>query len=482
MIRNGLSGNLAGKSLPRQVVSIAIWPLLEQILSFICASVALVLVGRMDIDAGYRAQLISGIGVAGYVTWLGFLIQAGVATGATALVSRLFGARRYVEANAAALQAGFMGLFSGVLAALVMYFSADFLLTDVIGLGVEAADAGTRYLHIVAWMAVGSGAVFAINAALRGSGDTRTPFFAMLLVDGLTIILSYIFVWHFNWGVEGLAWGALISWLITVIFLIVLMFYRERGMRARLQGQDLDAYCATQPQSYAPNLFFSLRTLGLRLDLVRRIMAVGLPQSIEVFVIWVIQFYSLSLISSLGDVAVGAHTVAIRIESMSFLPGFAIGIAGAALVGQYLGAGSVRLALETVKRCIQFAMLLMGGMGLLFALFPHFFVGIFVPDSPAIAGQAMGVLLLFLVAEPAFAVMMVCRMCLRGAGDTKRVMLISFTSMGLLRFLALTIWARCFPGSFSLFGIWLVFTIDLYVQASLLLWRLYGLRWARLNV
>ena len=105
MVKGKLGGKLAGMSLPRQIVSIALWPLLEQVMSFICASTALVLATGMGDNEHMTTQIASGIGITGYVLWLGFLMQGAVGMGATAIVSRMTGARRFGDANYTANQA-----------------------------------------------------------------------------------------------------------------------------------------------------------------------------------------------------------------------------------------------------------------------------------------------------------------------------------------------------------------------------------------
>ena len=107
-----LGGRLAGLSLPRQIIAIALWPLLEQILSFICASTSLYLATHMGTEGDVTEKIASGIGVTGYVMWLGFLMQGAVGMGATAIVSRMTGARKFGDANYAANQAAVLGLIA----------------------------------------------------------------------------------------------------------------------------------------------------------------------------------------------------------------------------------------------------------------------------------------------------------------------------------------------------------------------------------
>ena len=73
--------------------------------------------------------------------------------------------------------------------------------------------------------------------------------------------------------------------------------------------------------------------------------------------------------------------LAIRVESMSFLPGFAIATAAAALAGQYLGAGSREEAVRAVRLCWKAAVLLMSAMGVFFVIGREPLIGWMAPGS-----------------------------------------------------------------------------------------------------
>lgn len=477
-----LGGKLAGLSLPRQIITIALWPLLEQVMSFICSNTSLYLATHMSTDGEVKAQLTAALGVTGYVLWLGFVMQGAVGMGATAIVSRRTGARKFAEGNYAANQAAVLGLIAGFLSALLMYVTADYLVVDLLKLSDYAQEVALRYMHIASWVAIFSGIVFAVNAALRGAGDTRTPFFIMLVVDGLNIIFSIILVDVFHMGVEGLAIGMIGGMIIAAVILIFLLVRNTFRMDRLMAGRSLAEYVSTQPPTYVPPIFLRLREMLPDMRAIYRILAIGLPQAAEIGGIWLIQIYVLHVISRLGDAAVGAHTIAIRIESMSFLPGFAIGLAGAALVGQYLGSGSVRLALETVRKCVLYSVLFMGGMGVVFFLFPVFFVNILADHSAQLLAVAVPVVKIFLIVEPFYAAMLMIKMCLRGAGDTRRVMYVSYGCMGFFRVACLMAWNYCWPETLTLQRIWLLFVVDMAVEYFILRHMLYDLKWVRRRV
>ncbi len=477
-----LGGRLAGMSLPRQIVHIALWPLLEQVMSFICASTSLFLATHMGTAGDITEQIASGIGVTGYVMWLGFLMQGAVGMGATAIVSRMTGARKFGEANYAANQAAVLGFLAGVLSALLMYLTADFLVTRALTLTAYAQEVALTYMRVGCWVAIFSGVVFAVNAALRGAGDTRTPFFIMLAVDGLNIVFSVIFVYCFGMFIEGLALGMIAGMASAAAILVGILVRRSVQMRRLMQGADPDSYAATQAATYVPPLFLRLRSLMPNMNSMYRILSIGLPQALEIGGIWLIQIYVLRVISGLGNAYVGAHNIAIRIESMSFLPGFAIGMAGATLVGQYLGTGSVRMALETIRKCVLYSVVFMGRMGVVFFAFPGIFVEIFASNSEGLMRATVPVVQVFLLAEPFYAAMLMLKMCLRGAGDTRRVMYVSYGCMGFFRVGCLFLWNLYWPETLSLVGIWILFSVDMAVEYLILNRLLIGLRWARRKV
>ena len=478
-----LGGKLAGLSLPRQIVTIALWPLLEQVMGFICSCNTVILSNNLGATQEQTTQIAAGIGVTSYVMWLGFLMQGSVAMGATAIVSRMTGARKFGEANFAANQAATMGLLAGIVSAFLMYFATDYLVINFLNLTGYAQEVALRFMHIGCWVAIFSGVIFAVNAALRGAGDTRTPFFFMLSMDGLQVVLSLILIKCFGMDIEGLAWGMMLALAVTAAFLVGLLVRRTLHIKRSMGAcTDLDAYARSVGSTFVPPIFLRLHSLFPRWGMIYRIVCIGFPQAVEVCGVWLVQIYVMRIISSLGDASVGAHNIAVRIESLSFLPGFAIGIASATLVGQYLGARNPRKAVATVWKCTWYALLFMGAMGVVFFAFPELFIYPFAAGSQALVDTARPVVQLFLVAEPVYATMMLFKTSLRGAGDTRRVMFVTYGCMGVFRFGVLFLWHAFWPETISLVGIWSLFVLDMAVESAILHRLFTGLKWARKKV
>ncbi len=438
-----LGGRLQGLSLPRQVLFLAFWPLLEQVLTFFVGFTDLIIAGRMagGVD---RVAILDAMGLGGYVAWFFNILQGAVATGVMALVSRATGGGDETLANRALGQGLWLGIAAGCATWVILWHGIG-PLVQWVGLTPTAASYAHDFLHTLAISAPFSGALFAINAALRGSGDTRTPFLSMIVVNVVNTALSWTFVFGpaplGGHGIEGIARGTVVGWIAGLLTTLMLV-----GRRANDTLHWQKRFLKPDPT-----------TLG-------RIIKVGLPQSVEIAGMWMIHAFSIRVIAGLGDQgALGAHILAIRVESMSFLPGFAIATAAATLCGQYLGAGSREMAVKSVRLCWKYAVILMGSMGLFFALYRHELIAWMAPGSELHARLAAPLLIICAITQPFFATCIILKTSMRGAGATPIVMRWSFASLFFYRVAVLSILAQLHLTTLTL--VWIVLSLDLLTQA-----------------
>lgn len=107
---------------------------------------------------------------------------------------------------------------------------------------------------------------------------------------------------------------------------------------------------------------------------------------------------------------------------------------------------------------------------------------IFSNGSTTLIDTGIPVLRTMLVVEPFFAACIVMKMSLRGAGDTRRVMLISYGIMGFFRVVCTWVWFRLAPETRLCGGIWLVFAFEMAVQSAILYKIVKGRSWTKLQV
>jgi len=459
-----LTGKLGGLSLPQQVAVLAFWPFVQNLMGFIVSFVDMMLAGRMERSHLTESQLsllaegtevsramIEMMSPIMYIGWLLMILQGAVATGAQALIARATGARDRPLAEQGLGQSLVLGALAGVFAwALIWIFANP--IVSAIGLSETAGGFAVEYMRVLAVSAPLSGILFVANAALRGSGDTLRPFIAMCVVNAVNIGMSCWFVYGMKMGPAGLAWGTVLGWLAGVFMILWVM----RPMRSDLDEHD-------QP------LVLRARHLGFNAPVIKRIWRVAHPSATEVLGMWAIHAIGFRFVAAITDprgseAVIGAHGLALRVESLSFMPGFALGMAASTLAGQYLGAKSEEMAKLAVRWCWMLGVVVMGSIGLGLVMFAEPLVALMAPDGGDQAAMAVEVVKICGFSQPLFATAMVMKMSMRGAGATRLVMIYSFSVMAVVRILVLGAAVHYFNA--TLLQAWLVMILDLTVQAA----------------
>lgn len=450
-----LNGNLAGLSLGRQVAVLAFWPLLEQVLAFTVGLTDQYISGHIA-QGAEKTAILDAMGLGAYVGWFFNILQVAVATGVLALVSRATGARDPQLANRGLGQGVWLGIAAGVLSLIMIQVGIPVLVHGV-KLTPEAAVQAERFLRVLSLSGPFSGAMFAINAALRASGDTRTPFYGMVAVNLVNMGSNWLLAFgpppFGQQGVAGIAGSTVCGWIAGLMVVALAVGKNQRS-----------------------DLHWARMAFRWHGETMRRILRIGVPQALEIAGMWLISIFSLRMISSMAvDGALGAHQIAIRIESMSFLPGFAIGGAAATLAGQYLGAGSREMAMQAVRLCWKLAAVVMGTMGLVFVLGREPLVSWMSNGSSLHLHLTTPLLVVTAITQPLFGTCIVLKTAMRGAGATPLVIRWSFGSM--LFYRVLVLWLMLHAGQLTLTRVWIVFGCDCVTQGLIFAWVFFRGRW-----
>ncbi len=463
-----LSGKLAGKTLMQQVIVLSVWPFFQNIMGTIVSFVDMMISGRMSAEDihGYQGgadvskAMIEMMGPVVYVIWLMMILQGSIGMGAQALVARAIGAKDRSLAEKAFGQALVLGFAAGGLAGLMIYCFVD-PIVQFANISVAGSQFAKEYISVVAFSAPLSGVLFVANSCMRASGDTVRPFIAMFVVNLTNAGLSALFVYapypFGGYGAAGIAMGTVIGWAAGVA--VVLWVVRPR----------MKHYTVDDPMVLKWNYVRYSRKL------FRRIMRISLPNAIEVLGMCTIHIIGFRFVSNIGQryaekvgvegegVIVGAHALAVRVESLSFMPAFALGMAASTLAGQYLGAESKELAKKSVRFCWVVTVIIMTIAGILMYIFADSLVGILMNGQGPQREFAVGIIHIFAFSQPLFATAMVMKMSMRGAGATGTVMMGSFTCMILVRVLLLGWYAK--QDYSTIHGAWWIMVLDLLVQA-----------------
>lgn len=385
--------------------------LLEQFLGLAVGFVDKWLAGNLFADA----EPLAAIGLVAYCLAFMPVLFVMPAAAATALVSRAVGGRD----DAAARQATSACLLVAVMLAVLslgLAFSCGAWLVRLLGLPPGSSDLAIRYLTIVL-PTLPLMAVIAVGvAALRGAGDMVGGLVAMSVVNLVNASASFVLATGQGGlpalGWEGLAWGTVTGYACGAVVVSILLARSSRGLRPGRHDWRLGR------------------------DVLQRIKRVGGPAGIDTIGNAICHLTFLGIVNRLGNLDAAAHSVAIAIESLAFLPGSAFGIAAATLAGQFLGAGDAARARRSVGMAAVTAACLMtlagGGFLLASNSLAAWFTG-GAGEQPEVASLAASLVWIVAFAQPPLALLMVFAGGMRGAGATRPPMVVNFAGLIVIR-------------------------------------------------
>jgi len=419
----------------------------EQLLSMTVSIVDTMLVGHLG------ASALAAVSLATQWTFMAVTLFTAVSTGSTALVARSVGGKDWDTANRTVRQSVLVGLCIGLAATALAELFAEPALA-VMGAEPEVLAQGVTYMRIASSIFALSAVMFVGNACLRGAGDTRTAMMVMAVVNVLNIVVAWTAInGPFGLpklGVAGSALGAVAGRAVGGLLVIGILLKGRSGLKLDLRHWRLD------------------------FGIIKRVLRVGLPTGIERVIMRLGMMAFVRVIASLGTVAVAAHTVALRAESLSYMPGFGFAVAGTTLVGQGLGARDPRRAERSGYLTYQMAASLMAVMGLVFVLFPQPLIRLFTDDL-AVVQMAVTPLRIVGLIQPVLAATMVFAGNLRGAGDTRFPMYVTSMSIWSIRVPVASL--LCLALGTGLSGAWLGMSIDQAVRGTIFFLRFKGGRW-----
>ena len=421
------------------------WPaIIENILHMGVGIADVVMVGKLGKEA------IASVDLANTLVHFSLAVFAAITVGTTALVARHTGAKEWDEAREIARQSiKLLVLMALVLGAGGVMFGERLIrLMMVLDSSPDGRVVllGGQYLKIVSYASPFSLGVLGINAVLRGAGDTKTPMIVTGIANVLNIILNYVFIFGMGvippMGVPGAALASAISRTVGGVLALWVLFSERCPVNLRITDD------------YRWNS-----------AVLKRIVGVGAPAAIEQVIMRGGQLGYGLIVAGLGTVAMASHAVSLTAESLSYMPGFGFALAATTLVGQGLGAERPDLAEQSGLVAARSAASIMGLLGIALFLFPQQLVGLFTKD-PQVIELASVCLRIVAVSQPALAVVMVMAGALRGAGDTRRVMVVTVAGIWGVR-LTLAYFLSYGLG-WGLVGAYLAMIADLFLRSALL--------------
>jgi putative MATE family efflux protein len=439
------AGALVGEPLARTIRRVALPAVVANLLMTAFHNVDTFWIGRY-LGAASLAAVTSAV----FWIWLVISIGEMVSIGVDAVAARRHGERRPGEA-ARSVGDGllFALLLGGTIAMLTPWILPS--LFAAMGTTADVTAIGMRYLGIYLLGMPLIFGFFAVDAAFRAYGDTRTPLYVLSITTLAGLVLDPILI--LGWGpvpalgVAGAALATLVPRGVGCVVGVALL--RRRGL---------------------------VRFGSPRLPVLGNIARIGAPAAVTGVIFSAIYVVLTRTTTQFGTAALAALGLGFRIESIVYVVSVGFGAAVAAIVGQSIGAGDHDRAERAGWSAVAIVSAFGGAMAITTLLIPEWFASLFSTD-PAVVQEAARYLRIAAFAQLFLGAEVVLESAMGGAGYTLPPMLAS-TTITVLR-IPVGAWSAA---QFGTTGLWWTLALTAAARGIAMSYLWYSGRWRRVRL
>lgn len=286
----------------------------------------------------------------------------GIGSGSSILIGQAFGARNEDRLKAIV---GTTLTFTFIIGVILAIAGNVFALNIMRFMGTpeNIIDMSVHYARILFISMPVLFLYFSYTTFIRGTGDSKTPFYFLIVSTVLNIILLPILI--FGWlgipklGVYGAAYASVIS---TVVTFIVMLMYLKKNHPLQLD-ETVRKY------------------LRMDWDLLKLLLRLGIPASINMILVSLSEIAVIAFVNRFGSDATAAYGVVNQVASYVQMPAVSLGITVSIFAAQSIG-GKQFNRLEEVIRAGIIMNYIIGGILIAFIyLFSREILSLFLTNT-----------------------------------------------------------------------------------------------------
>lgn len=371
-----------------------------------------VVVGRF---VGTKALAAVG-GSTGQIVNLVVNFFVGLASGATVIIARYYGARDRVKLNNALHTAIALSIVGGIVTAVAGILLTPFLL-QMMNTPADVIEGSTMYLRIYF---AGIIFVFVYNIGsgiLRAVGDSKRPLYFLIVCCFLNIFLDILFVVYLKLGVKGAAFATVISQAVSALLVILSL------------TKSVDIY------RLRPNKIRFYKSLLIA------IVTIGLPAGLQSVMYGISNIIIQTSLNSLGTETVAAHTAFAKIDAIYWMISGAFSVSIITFIGQNYGARKFDRMKKSIKVCLFMDLIASLLLTTVMMVAGPYLLRLFTSDQEVIE---IGMQIIHIIA-PSYALFIfieILSSSLRGMGNVVIPMLMTCGGVCVLRILWIFLFVR----------------------------------------
>ena len=287
-------------------------------------------------------------------------LGAGLATGASVVVSQCYGAHNNEELSKAVHTT-----IAGALILSLLGTAAGLLIVDpmlhLMKTPADVMDSSRQYLSI---FFSGISGLFLYNIGsgiLRAVGDARRPLYFLCFSAVLNILFDLLFVVAFHMGVAGVAIATVMAQGISAVLVLVVL--------------------SRDPGAYA----LHWRKIRLYGKMLGKILDIGFPSAIQQAITSFSNVFVQSYINFFGSACMAGWTSYNKIDIFILIPLQAISMAATTFVGQNYGAGKLDRARQGAIQSLNMSLVITAVLAAVVMTVSPFLCRLFTTDQEVVA-------------------------------------------------------------------------------------------------
>ncbi len=406
---------------------------------------------------------VAAVGLTSQPRLVFYAIFLALSIGVTAVVSRRKGEGRQEDANRSMAQAVSLCI---VIGAIVISAAVIFARPILIFSGAKSdtvVDAVIYFRITLIGMFFASISLI-INAAQRGSGNTRISMITSMAANAVNCIFNAFLIngliFFPRLGVTGAAIATMLGNIVAC-------------------GMSL--YSVLRPGRFLKLKFRSLFRFSK--DVLSPIISISSSAAVEQLFMRFGFFITAKLVAELSTIDFATHTICMNVVNLSFCFGEGLNVASSALVGQNLGKKRPDFAIIYGKTAQRIGFIIAIFLMLLFFFGGEFLVNMFMTDEAEaevilkLGTRILKILALLTIAQIS---QVIFGGCLRGAGDTKYTAMVSLICIALVR--PVLTYFFCYVVDLAVTGAWIAMTIDQFLRLFFMFTRFTGGKWTKIKL
>lgn len=336
---------------------------------------------------------------------IGFFM--GLATGAGVIIAQYYGAEDSDRLKKAVHSSAALTLVMSVLLTVIGMIGTNPML-HAVGIPADVFPESSTYL-LIYFAGISFNLIYNMGSGiLRAIGDSKRPLYFLVIACVVNIILDFLFVKYFRWGVAGAGYATLIAQAVAAV-LVVVVLIRTDGPHQLVMKQ-----------------------IKFDMPILKKIIMIGLPTGIQQSIVSLSNVIVQSYVNAFGSNVVAGYSASIRIDGFVNLPLQSFNMAITTFVGQNIGAKQYDRVKKGSRSALWMTAAVIGAMAISLFFFGEEFIAIF-NSEPAVVEAGRTMQLAFVPFYIVLPIVQIYNGVLRGAGKSSVPMYIMVFNFVILR-------------------------------------------------